>query len=57
MPGIVTVEYAAKKIMKDLKKSRYEVAFPFFFTHFMKFLRLLPNNLFFFIIRKFVWKR
>ena len=57
MPKMVTVEYAARKIIHDLEKSKYEVAFPFAFTFFIKFLRILPNNLYFYIIRKLVWKK
>ena len=57
MPKMVSVEYAAEKILRDLKKLKYEVAFPFGFTFFIKFLRVLPNSLYFFIIRRLIWKK
>ena len=57
MPKMVSVEYAAEKILRDLKKLKYEVAFPFGFTFFIKFLRILPNSLYFFIIRRLIWKK
>ena len=56
MPSMVSVEFAASKIIRDLVKLKYEVAFPFMFTFFIKFLRILPNTLYFYIIRKLVWK-
>ena len=56
MPSMVSVEYAARKIISDLGKFKYEVTFPFIFTFFIKFLRILPNTLYFYIIRKLVWK-
>ncbi|MBS70731.1 MAG: hypothetical protein CML91_04490 [Rhodobiaceae bacterium] len=56
MPSMVSVEIAARKIIRDLVKLKYEVAFPFMFTFFIKFLRILPNTLYFYIIRKLVWK-
>ena len=57
MPKMVSVEYAADKILRDLKKLKYEIAFPFGFTFFIKFLRILPNSLYFFIIRRLIWKK
>ena len=56
MPSMVSVEFAARKIIRDLVKLKYEVAFPFMFTFFIKFLRIVPNTLYFYIIRKLVWK-
>ena len=56
MPSMVSVEFAARKIIRDLVKLKYEVAFPFMFTFFIKLLRILPNTLYFYIIRKLVWK-
>ena len=56
MPSMVSVEFAARKIISDLGKFKYEVTFPFIFTFFIKFLRILPNTLYFYIIRKLVWK-
>ena len=34
MPSMVSVEFAARKIIRDLVKLKYEVAFPFMFTFF-----------------------
>tara|TARA_Y100000590_G_scaffold364139_1_gene422249 strand:+ start:11028 stop:11804 length:777 start_codon:yes stop_codon:yes gene_type:complete len=57
MPAIVSVDYAAKKIIKGIKDSKYEVSFPFYFSLVFKFIRIIPNPLYFSLIRRFVWNR
>ena len=54
MPGIVSAEEAAKTILAGLKKRKYEIVFPTGFALVMKLLRLMPNALYFRLIRKFV---
>ena len=57
MPGIVSAEDAAETILTGLKKRKYEIAFPRGFALVMKLLRLMPNALYFRLIRKFVMRR
>lgn len=52
MPMMITVDEAAKAIIKGLGKSAFEIHFPKRFTYFLKVLRLLPNRLFFTIASK-----
>ena len=48
MPMIKSPEFAADQIYKGLiKKSSFEIHFPKAFTYFLKFLRILPNNIYF----------
>lgn len=56
MPGLITPEEAAAAILSGLKKEKFEIRFPWVFTTFMKLLRLLPNSLYFWTIRRFVHK-
>ncbi len=50
MPMIITAGEAAKHIADGLTKRAFEIHFPKRFTYIMKFLRLLPNWLYFKII-------
>lgn len=53
MPGIISAEAAADHIVKGLAKpKKFEIAFPFGFVLFMKFLRLLPASLYFWLVGK-----
>jgi len=52
MPMIIEAEDAAKAIAKGLKGRAFEIHFPKKFTLIMKFLRLLPNGIYFWIARK-----
>ena len=56
MPFIMEPGDAAGRIIEGLEAGRYEIAFPRRFAFILKFLRLLPNTLFFWIIRKTVMK-
>ena len=49
MPGIISSQQAAKKIIKQLPTSRFEIAVPFVFTSVMKLLSLLPYKMRFWI--------
>jgi len=52
MPLIKSPEFAAKKIFNGLtKKNAFEIHFPVAFTIMMKLLKIMPNWLYFFIIR------
>ena len=48
MPMIKSPEFAAEQIYIGLiKKKRFEIHFPKAFTYFLKFLRILPNSIYF----------
>ncbi|MDA7947071.1 MAG: SDR family NAD(P)-dependent oxidoreductase [Hyphomicrobiaceae bacterium] len=57
MPGIVSVEEAARETLAGLEAGRYEIAFPKRFVLGMKLLRRMPNALFFWIVRTFILKK
>ena len=51
MPMIKSPEFAAEKIYIGLiKKTGFEIHFPKTFTYFLKFLRILPNSIYFKLI-------
>ena len=51
MPMIKSPEFAAEQIYLGLvKKKGFEIHFPKSFTFFLKFLRILPNNIYFKIV-------
>ncbi len=51
MPMIKSPEFAAEQIYLGLiKKKGFEIHFPKAFTFFLKFLRILPNNIYFKLI-------
>ena len=45
MPGLIEPNVAAKLIVKNINNKKFEIAFPWFFSTFMKFLTYLPDNL------------
>ena len=53
MPMIKSPEFAAEEIYNGLtKKKNFEIHFPKIFTYFLKFLRILPNSIYFKIVEK-----
>ena len=57
MPMIKSPEFAAEQIYLGLvKKKGFEIHFPKTFTFFLKFLRILPNNIYFKILEKGIKK-
>ncbi|SNX27778.1 Short-chain dehydrogenase [Polynucleobacter meluiroseus] len=54
MPALITAEQAAKDIMAGLEQGEFDIHFPKRFTGFMKFLRILPYPIYFWILRRFV---
>ena len=53
MPMIKSPEFAAEQIYTGLiNKKSFEIHFPKTFTYFLKFLRILPNNIYFKIVEK-----
>lgn len=56
MPGIISSEVAAKSLLSGLQRKKYEIRFPLMFTFAMKFLRILPNGIYFWAMRSFIMK-
>jgi hypothetical protein len=54
MPALITAEEAAKKIMLGMEQGDFHIHFPKRFSRFLKFLRILPYPIYFWIVRKFV---
>ena len=52
MPFIMTPEIAAKKIIKMMKRNKFESRFPFLFGTFLRFLSKIPYFLYFKLLRK-----
>ncbi len=52
MPFLMEVEDAAERIMRGLDSSRFQIAFPRRFAFQLKFLQLLPDALYFPLIKK-----
>ncbi|BAQ15637.1 SDR family NAD(P)-dependent oxidoreductase [Methyloceanibacter caenitepidi] len=54
MPFLMPVDDAAQRLLQGLERKAYEITFPRRFTWAMKALRLLPNAVYFWIVRTFV---
>ncbi|MDH3239637.1 MAG: SDR family NAD(P)-dependent oxidoreductase [Alphaproteobacteria bacterium] len=54
MPYLMPVEDAADRIVRGLRRTAFEVAFPWRFAFLMKFLRLLPDRMFFMLTRRMI---
>ena len=53
MPMIKSPEFAANEIYKGLtEKKSFEIHFPKAFTYFLKFLQILPSNIYFKLVSK-----
>tara|TARA_B100000579_G_scaffold296535_1_gene246615 strand:- start:157 stop:912 length:756 start_codon:yes stop_codon:yes gene_type:complete len=53
MPMIKSPEFAAEKMFVGLtKKNSFEIHFPIAFTFLMKLLKIMPNWLYFFLVKK-----
>jgi short-subunit dehydrogenase len=52
MPMMIEPEEAAKHIRKGLTRKAFEIHFPKKFTYLVKFLRIMPNAMFFWLIKK-----
>lgn len=51
MPQIMTAEHAAAFIVKGLQSNRFEIRFPWLFSTFLKWIRLLPATLYFRLVK------
>ena len=54
MPFLKTSDFAANKIYNGLiKRNSFEISFPAELSIIMKILRILPNKIYLFLIKKF----
>lgn len=54
MPALISAEEAAQEILKGIQKGEFDIHFPKRFSRFLKFLRILPYPIYFWILRRFV---
>jgi len=54
MPFLMPVDEAAQRLLRGLERKSYEITFPRRFTWMLKALRLLPNAVFFWVVRTFI---
>ena len=54
MPALISAEEAASEILTGIQKGEFDIHFPKRFTRFLKFLRILPYPIYFWIVRRFV---
>lgn len=54
MPALITADQAATEILLGIQKGEFDIHFPKRFSGFLKFLRILPYPLYFWIVRRFV---
>jgi NAD(P)-dependent dehydrogenase (short-subunit alcohol dehydrogenase family) len=54
MPFLMPVDAAAERLLRGLERKHYEITFPRRFTWIMKLLRLLPNVVYLWLVRRFV---
>ena len=54
MPALISAEEAAKEILAGLQTGEFDIHFPKRFSGFLKFLRILPYPLYFWVVRRFV---
>ena len=54
MPALITAEEAATEILSGIQQGEFDIHFPKRFSRFLKFLRILPYPIYFWIVRRFV---
>jgi len=54
MPALISAEEAAVEILSGIEKGEFDIHFPKRFSRFLKFLRILPYPMYFWIVRRFV---
>ena len=54
MPALISAEEAASEILEGIQNGEFDIHFPKRFSRFLKFLRILPYPLYFWIVRRFV---
>lgn len=54
MPALISADQAATEILSGIQRGEFDIHFPKRFSGFLKFLRILPYPLYFWIVRRFV---
>ena len=54
MPALISAEEAAAEILSGIQQGEFDIHFPKRFSRFLKFLRILPYPIYFWIVRRFV---
>ncbi len=54
MPALISAEEAASEILAGIEQGEFDIHFPKRFSRFLKFLRILPYPIYFWIVRRFV---
>jgi NADP-dependent 3-hydroxy acid dehydrogenase YdfG len=54
MPALISAPEAAAEILSGIAKGEFDIHFPKRFSGFLKFLRILPYPIYFWIVRRFV---
>lgn len=54
MPALITASEAASEILEGIQQGIFDIHFPKRFSRFLKFLRILPYPVYFWIVRRFV---
>ncbi|MBU3616311.1 SDR family oxidoreductase [Polynucleobacter sp. JS-Polo-80-F4] len=54
MPALISAKQAADEILMGIQKGEFDIHFPKRFSRFLKFLRILPYPIYFWIVRRFV---
>ena len=54
MPALISAEEAATEILSGIQNGEFDIHFPKRFSRFLKFLRILPYPVYFWIVRRFV---
>lgn len=57
MPGIISADTAAEKLLDGLLAEKYEIVFPRMFGFSVKALRFLPNAVFFWVVKTFIQRK
>ncbi len=52
MPGLISADLAARKILEGIERKRYLILFPFVFANTVRALNLLPNWLYFRVAKR-----
>ena len=54
MPALISAQEAATEILSGIENGEFDIHFPKRFSRFLKFLRILPYPVYFWIVRRFV---
>lgn len=54
MPALITPEKASEYILDGIQAGKFDIHFPKRFSLFLKFLRILPYSIYFYLLKKFI---